>query len=67
VWERGTGETLACGSGACAVAVIASLKGLIGDNVDIMLPGGHLAISWDGVGDVYMEGSAIEVFQGEWL
>ena len=66
VWERGAGETLACGSGACATAVIARLKGYIDNTIDIMLPGGKLTISWDGVGDVYLEGPVAEVFIGQW-
>ena len=66
VWERGSGETMACGTGACAVAVASRLLGLTGDEVDITLPGGMLNISWDGVGEVYLEGDAVEVFEGEW-
>ena len=66
VWERGAGETLSCGSGACAIAVIARLKGYIGDKVDIMLPGGDLTIEWDGAGEVYLTGPVEEVFAGEW-
>ena len=66
VWERGSGETMACGTGACAVAVASRLLGLTGDLVDIKLPGGSLTISWDGSGEVYMEGDAVEVFEGEW-
>ncbi|MGA2367995.1 MAG: diaminopimelate epimerase [Dehalococcoidia bacterium] len=64
VWERGVGETLACGSGACAAAVVSRLKNISGENVDIMIPGGRLIISWDGKGDVYLEGPAEEVFSG---
>jgi diaminopimelate epimerase len=67
VWERGAGETLSCGSGACAMAVIAKLKSYIDDEVDIMLPGGNLTINWDGVGEVYLSGPVEEVFTGEWL
>jgi len=67
VWERGAGETLSCGSGACAIAVVARLKGHMGDEVDIMLPGGDLTINWDGVGEVYLTGPVEEVFTGEWL
>jgi len=67
VWERGAEETLACGSGACAITVAARLKGYIDDKVDIMLPGGKLTLSWDGVGDVYLTGPAEEVFCGDWL
>jgi diaminopimelate epimerase len=66
VWERGAQETLACGSGACAIAVAARLKGYIDDMVDIMLPGGKLTLNWDGVGDVYLTGPAEEVFRGVW-
>jgi diaminopimelate epimerase len=66
VWERGVGETLACGTGACAIAVASRLHGLIGDEVDITLPGGILTVSWDGIGQVYLEGPAEEVFEGEW-
>ncbi len=66
VWERGAGETLACGTGACAVAVIAHLHGYIGDNVDIILPGGVLTVEWAGVGEVYLSGPAELVFTGEW-
>ncbi len=66
VWERGSGETMACGTGACAIAVASQLLGLTGEQVDINLPGGTLKIEWDGVGEVYMEGDAVEVFEGEW-
>ena len=66
VWERGSGETLACGTGACAIAVAAWLSGHCGDEVDITLPGGTLRIQWDGKGEVMMEGPATEVFTGEW-
>lgn len=66
VWERGAGETLACGTGACAVAVIAHLHGYSGDNVDIILPGGVLGVEWAGVGEVYLSGPAELVFTGEW-
>ncbi|MCE2466073.1 MAG: diaminopimelate epimerase [Dehalococcoidia bacterium] len=66
VWERGSGETMACGSGASAVAAIARLMGKGGDRIDITLPGGTLSIEWDGAGEVFMEGPAEEVFSGEW-
>ncbi len=67
VWERGAGETLSCGSGACAVAVIARMKGYTDDIVDIMLPGGNLTINWDRVGEVYLSGPVEDIFTGEWL
>jgi len=67
VWERGAGETLSCGSGACAIGVLACLKGYVGDLVDIMLPGGILTVTWDGVGEVWLSGPVAEVFSGEWL
>ena len=66
VWERGAGATLACGSGAAAVMVAAHLHGLVGERVDITLPGGTLAIEWDGRGEVYLSGPAERVFAGEW-
>jgi diaminopimelate epimerase len=66
VWERGSGETLACGTGACAIAVAAHLRGVAHGKVDISLPGGVLGIEWDGEGEVYLEGPAVEVFSGEW-
>jgi diaminopimelate epimerase len=66
VWERGTGETLACGSGACAIAVIAMLKGLSDSAVDVHLPGGALSIEWDGAGEVLLSGPAETVFSGTW-
>jgi diaminopimelate epimerase len=66
VWERGVGETLSCGSGACATAVIARIKGYIDDEVDIMLEGGDLTVYWNGEGEVYLSGPVEEVFNGEW-
>jgi diaminopimelate epimerase len=67
VWERGVGETLACGSGACAIAVAAQLHGYIGNEVDIKLPGGVLQVAWDGAGKVFLSGPAEITFNGEWL
>jgi len=66
VWERGVGETLACGSGACAITVAAQLYGYIGSKVDIKLHGGTLVVEWDGVGEVFLSGPAEIVFSGEW-
>lgn len=67
VWERGTGETLACGTGSCATAVAAMLCGLVDNEVTIKLLGGDLKIEWsqkDG-DSVYMTGPAETVFNGE--
>lgn len=66
VWERGSGETLACGTGACAVAVSCILNGLTEDKVTVKLLGGDLEIEWDREADVvYMTGPATVVFDGE--
>ena len=67
VWERGVGETLACGSGACAIAVAAQLLDYVEPQVDIILKGGTLTVSWDRVGEVLLTGPVEEVFTGEWL
>ena len=66
VWERGAGLTLACGSGACALAVAARLKGLTEPSMKVTLPGGDLIVEWDGEGEVALEGPAERVFTGEW-
>lgn len=66
VWERGSGETLACGTGACASAVAAVLNGLTERTVLCHLPGGDLTLEWPENGPVYMTGPATEVFTGEW-
>ncbi len=66
VWERGVGETLACGTGACAVAVAAQLYGYVDRIVDVKLPGGVLQVEWDGMGEVLLSGPAEVVFTGEW-
>ena len=68
VWERGSGETLACGTGACAVAVSSVLNGLTENDVTVKLLGGDLQIQWDRKKDtVYMTGPAEVVFDGEWM
>jgi diaminopimelate epimerase len=64
VWERGVGETLACGTGACATAVAAALEGRCGREAAVELPGGDLVIRWAEDGHVYMSGPAEEVFSG---
>lgn len=66
VWERGSGETLACGTGACAVAVASILNGYTEDQVTVRLLGGDLKIEWDREANkVYMTGPAEVVFDGE--
>lgn len=66
VWERGAGETLACGTGACATAVACVLNGLTDRNVNVNLLGGTLQIGWDEDDNhVYMTGPAVTVFEGE--
>jgi diaminopimelate epimerase len=67
VWERGVGETLACGSGACAIAVAAQLLDCVETQVDIILKGGTLTVSWDRVGEALLTGPVEEVFTGEWI
>lgn len=67
VWERGSGETLACGTGTCAVAVACVLNGLTEDAITVHLLGGDLYIEWDREKNtVYMTGPAEVVFDGEW-
>lgn len=67
VWERGSGETLACGTGACASAVAAIINGYCDNNVTVHLLGGDLEISWSGNENdsVFMTGPAVTVFDGE--
>ncbi len=66
-WERGSGVTQACGTGACAVCVAGVLTGRTGQHLLAHLPGGDLRLDWSGPGNpVYMTGPAVEVFSGEW-
>ena len=68
VWERGSGETMACGTGACATAVAAALTGRAGRDVTIHLRGGDLKIRWDEASNhIFMTGPATEVFTGEYI
>jgi diaminopimelate epimerase len=64
VWERGVGETLACGTGACAIAVAGHLRGYTGRSVEVGLPGGALLVEWAEDDRVWMTGPAVEVFAG---
>jgi diaminopimelate epimerase len=66
VWERGVGETLACGSGACAITVASRLLGYTESRVDIKLPGGVLNAEWNGNKEVVLGGPAEVVFEGKW-
>ena len=63
VWERGAGETLACGTGACAAAVAGIRRGLLSSPVNVLTKGGQLTIAWDG-GSVFLTGPATKVFEG---
>lgn len=66
VWERGSGETMACGTGACATAVACNLNGLVEDEVTVKLLGGDLNIKWNKEDNhIYMTGPATTVFEGE--
>ncbi len=66
VWERGSGITLACGTGACAAVVATRLHGLVDDEVVVELPGGELVVRWPGSGPLTLEGPVAQVFEGEW-
>jgi diaminopimelate epimerase len=65
VWERGAGETMACGTGASAVGVASMLKELTERTITVTLPGGDLVIEWAGDNHVYMTGPAVEVYEGK--
>lgn len=65
VWERGSGETLACGTGACASVVAGGVNGYTDDIVTVELPGGSLEINWNNNNHIYMTGPATMIFDGE--
>ena len=64
VWERGAGETLACGTGACAATVASGLNGYTDANVTVELPGGKLEVEWGKDNHIYMQGPATKIFEG---
>ena len=67
-FERGVGETLACGSGACAAVATLARRGRVGEHVTVCLPGGTLRLQWLGEGHpIHMAGPAEFVFEGEYL
>jgi diaminopimelate epimerase len=67
VWERGAGETLSCGTGACAAAVAVMRRGLADSPLRVKTHGGDLVIAWEGEGTpLFMAGPAASVFEGEW-
>ncbi len=66
VWERGSGETQACGTGACASLVAGVLAGMTERSVLCHLLGGDLELEWSDTDEVFMTGDAVEVYQGEW-
>ena len=66
IFERGAGETLSSGTGTTATAVAAKLHGFTDDTVRVQAPGGELRITWPGEGEIYLEGPAVEVFEGVW-
>lgn len=67
VWERGSGETLACGTGACSSVVASSINGYTDRKVNVQLLGGNLEIEWKPNNHVHMTGPAVTVFKGEWI
>ena len=67
VWERGTGETLACGTGACSSVVAGYLNNFTNRKVNVELFGGNLGVEWKSNNHIYMNGPAVTVFKGEWI
>jgi diaminopimelate epimerase len=66
VWERGVGETLACGSGACAIIAVGQALGYLEKKVEVQVPGGVLSVEWNGKGEVLLSGPAEIVYTGKW-
>lgn len=68
VFERGVGETLACGSGACAAVAVGRMRGWLGARVSVALPGGELVVEWDGEGNsMWLTGPTQRAFEGEFI
>ena len=67
VWERGVGETLSSGTGACAAAVAACVNGLTDRRINVHMPGGRLEVEWRADGEVVLTGKAEVIYRGEWL
>lgn len=65
-WERGVGETLACGSGACAIIAAAQILGHVDNKIEVKVLGGTLGVEWDGKGEILLSGPADMVYTGEW-
>ena len=65
VWERGVGETFACGTGACAAVVASGINGYTDENVNVQLPGGNLQIEWGKDNHIYMQGPAETIYDGK--
>ena len=66
VWERGSGETMACGTGACASLAAAASAGLAERRARVRMPGGLLEVRWEADGHIYLTGPAVTVYHGEW-
>ena len=66
IFERGAGETLSSGTGSTAAAVASRLHGMVDNEVSVLVPGGELMVAWDGSGEAFLEGPAVEVFTGIW-
>lgn len=66
IWERGVGETLGCGTGACAAVVVAARLGRAKPQARVVSPGGELEVEWRGEGEVFLTGEAFELFRGAW-
>ncbi len=66
IFERGAGETLSSGTGSTATMIAARIHGFVGDEVEVLVPGGALKVGWPGKGEAFLEGPAVEVFTGTW-